>query len=1026
MNEACPHCGTRLRRLAALEEEWAKPRPEYDHEAYQREGHDYARRYGDAHRAWHASMRRALSLGKLTGDDARGRGYYNGGQDHTGWKPLPRTLYHVTTAADEVGKHGLKTRAELGQVFGKGLGGGEDDTISFTTDADVAHNIADRLREMHLVSTGQKATGDMVSEARDGLHARHPFLVPVARSYDPYYRDGDPLPDRLQDRIDGMHTQRGLATQAEVDSGKTRFGDIFEGHGWEPHPHAHRLEAKGESAYNRWHRPMTRDEQRQADVDHYKYHATHREGAGGPENPLFFNTDHKALSEMDPDQFRVLTFHPKPGAQGYSLGGMSEWRTASGDAVEPESHKTAGYAEPASDTPEFPRPEQVFPEHYLYQPQHKQAAKKWLGQTSSWDEVARRHRGVYGNEDPADDYDEDTGEGEEDPYGHGGAAVELAYDRPEEKFATSGGNHYLDDLDFHHEKVYPRHIDYAPHEPGDPRLSRSRQGYMKDPTKMPPLLLVHRHGVYQVADGSHRAEAAHQLDKPVRAYVHYSEHESEPFSDRPPGGSDRPGAFGPFFNAKPDRKAKMARHGSTEVDLPGAQRALRDAVRGANGLSGKERYDPARADSAHQHPDVGQHLRSRGIHADFGAGDATTARLHDATFATLADRYPGLLHEVDTSDAPMSEEGAHATPGKITFSERAMRHPETMENFGVAGYLGGHLAAPGAHGVAAHEFGHVLGYHVGLGNIGLYDLARKLHPRAQSSGRAFELARKKMSGYAQKGGPDELVAEAFADREANGDKAAPYSRAIAERMDHLYHHGPEQKEEPEYNRFGFRDPRYRGKTAAGPSPESGWNFEHYHLEGRNHRLFGTEPGGPQREHMLGYRLTPENRIAPDERDLDRVSEHARAPLLDAAMAQHGATELHGPEHEAPSEPESSDPPAYYHGTTAARVRTILPAARHQRFVSFPHVTDPHHAYATTNLDSAWDYAEKAWHNGGQGRPRVYRVEPLGEVEADPEIDEKGVRRGNKVDDVRSKHGFRVVDRMPPPPHIAETTGEDWR
>jgi hypothetical protein len=53
---------------------------------------------------------------------------------------------------------------------------------------------------------------------------------------------------------------------------------------------------------------------------------------------------------------------------------------------------------------------------------------------------------------------------------------------------------------------------------------------------------VHRHGVYQVADGHHRAEGAKKAGvSSVPAYVAYSPHENEPFSD---------GSSAPFHGAR--------------------------------------------------------------------------------------------------------------------------------------------------------------------------------------------------------------------------------------------------------------------------------------------------------------------------------------------------------------------------------------------------------------------------------------------------------------------------------------------
>src|SRR5690606_18760199 len=81
---------------------------------------------------------------------------------------LPDRLYHVTTAADAVYATGLKTRAELGQARGKGLGGGENDSISFTTDPDIAESIKESMLEARLVARGEKTIDDMLAEAEQG------------------------------------------------------------------------------------------------------------------------------------------------------------------------------------------------------------------------------------------------------------------------------------------------------------------------------------------------------------------------------------------------------------------------------------------------------------------------------------------------------------------------------------------------------------------------------------------------------------------------------------------------------------------------------------------------------------------------------------------------------------------------------------------------------------------------------------------------------------------------------------------
>lgn len=140
----------------------------------------------------------------------------------------------------------------------------------------------------------------------------------------------------------------------------------------------------------------------------------------------------------------------------------------------------------------------------------------------SWDEVGERHLHVYGDEEVHGDAARGA-----DGEGIGWAASQLAHSRPDDPDVEGSGSW---DLHFHEERVDPKHIDYARHGLHDPRVRSAYDGY-KSGSNVPPLVLVHRHGVYQVADGHHRAEAAHHAGVKVPAYVHYSEYPDEPFGD---------------------------------------------------------------------------------------------------------------------------------------------------------------------------------------------------------------------------------------------------------------------------------------------------------------------------------------------------------------------------------------------------------------------------------------------------------------------------------------------------------------
>ncbi len=159
----------------------------------------------------------------------------------------------------------------------------------------------------------------------------------------------------------------------------------------------------------------------------------------------------------------------------------------------------------------------------------------------SWDDIGARHPALYGDHEyhgAAARHSDGSGIGE--------AANYLAHDRDDDPEAEGSSVH---DLAFHSEMVHPDHIDNAYSGSSDPRVQQAERGYESDPKQVPPLVLVHRHGVYQVADGHHRAEAAERADKKVRAYVAYSPHSDEPFSD---------GGIAPYHSA--ERHPGVAKH----------------------------------------------------------------------------------------------------------------------------------------------------------------------------------------------------------------------------------------------------------------------------------------------------------------------------------------------------------------------------------------------------------------------------------------------------------------------------------
>lgn len=299
------------------------PQPAYDDEADFDTNHQ-------RRKDWKANIRAGLSRGELTNEQAKTHGYSGTGhdQDHMGrlnWKSLPHTLYHVTTNKDAVLKDKrLRSRDELGQKHGgSGLGGGESDTISFTDDLDVAHHIHRALHEYHSVVTGKKPIGDVLDEAHKGgwLDSVHSV---VGKDNADAAREGRQvhfgLPMTQDEAKEKIHPE---AKPHAEDEGWTR--------------------PDGTTLHSRWTSPMSDEEKMHRASSIYTAHAAMREINGGPMDPGFMFNSAKAMAESDPSKFGIVRVHPKPGAQGYQVRALGEWRTADGSTTpvageEPSRH----------------------------------------------------------------------------------------------------------------------------------------------------------------------------------------------------------------------------------------------------------------------------------------------------------------------------------------------------------------------------------------------------------------------------------------------------------------------------------------------------------------------------------------------------------------------------------------------------------------------------------------------------------------------------------------------------------------
>lgn len=244
-------------------------------------------------------------------------------------QPLPSKLYHVTTARDAVLEHGLKTRNELGQQYGHGLGGGRDDTISLTVHKPTAEHLLHSLHEYHDVLNGKITADDLIDKAKRGVGAPAAFDHLVTGGNDYYNRAKDLEGDRTH--VHGVHL---LGEQPE---------------GWEPAGESiGEHHSSGKPIHMEWTRPVTDKERTHARSDLYKSFAWGRQFAGGHMDPLFIANDPESFAAKDPKQFALLHVRSREGAHGIQMNDRSdrtdagEWRATSGkdlDVVGHESHK---------------------------------------------------------------------------------------------------------------------------------------------------------------------------------------------------------------------------------------------------------------------------------------------------------------------------------------------------------------------------------------------------------------------------------------------------------------------------------------------------------------------------------------------------------------------------------------------------------------------------------------------------------------------------------------------------------------
>jgi hypothetical protein len=319
-----PKIKSKVRKSSLLnkqaQEPWHQREDDYTGRWNEDETEEQSRARYQKSQQWQQSALAAMSIGKLTPEQAHEVGLYEWNQ----FKLLPSPLYHVTTAKSKVLAEGLKSRNELGMDQGAGLGGGTEMSVSFTTDIAVGIGIYENMLIARKVAAGEMSLDELIDTATQGTGANKPWIADIIRSL------GD---EKTLDAI-----KRGVVQEQAMGRPPDDPGILpqYRKPGpWTPTPWAHHwMGGDGEKKYTWWERPMTDIEKKEAVFDFFKKWSFWREHAGGGLDPLYFCSDCHALGRVPESEIALLEYRAMPNARGVPTEGLSEWRIFSGAAVE--------------------------------------------------------------------------------------------------------------------------------------------------------------------------------------------------------------------------------------------------------------------------------------------------------------------------------------------------------------------------------------------------------------------------------------------------------------------------------------------------------------------------------------------------------------------------------------------------------------------------------------------------------------------------------------------------------------------
>lgn len=266
--------------------------------------------------AWEHAARVAIATGEVTPEEAdrlAGSPYVlRPSTERHIWEPLPETLYHVTTNKAAVLEQGLSPRSEREGSTAIGLGGGDDEAVSFTTDKEYAKVIQSALLGLHDIATGKTTVADLVKAAEEGVGAKRPYINELRKFIKSSYGDFDAWAEGWEQQGDGF-----AVLASKIPAGAKPIGP-----GWM---------GRDEMAYHGYMVRMSPERRVETATHAYNAWLTARQEAGGPENPWFTFNDPAALAKVPRAQIVVLEVTTKPGTMGWFVSPAErEWRTSTG------------------------------------------------------------------------------------------------------------------------------------------------------------------------------------------------------------------------------------------------------------------------------------------------------------------------------------------------------------------------------------------------------------------------------------------------------------------------------------------------------------------------------------------------------------------------------------------------------------------------------------------------------------------------------------------------------------------------